>query len=68
MLTLGWGGGTVTDMKNQGRDKGQVDGIDELDELDELDGARAIVIGVCLGIMLWAVIGLVVVGVWKWTR
>lgn len=38
------------------------------EEREQIGAARGLVIAVCFGIVLWAVIGLVVVGVWKWTR
>ena len=54
MLTVGVGGSTVADMDNE--------------EREQINAARGLVLGVCYGIVLWAVIGLVVLGVWRWTR
>lgn len=35
---------------------------------EQIGAARGVIVGVCLGIMAWAVIGLVVLAVWRWTR
>jgi len=54
VLTVRVDGGTVVDMDNE--------------EREQIGAARGLVLGVCLSIVLWAVIGIVVVAVWRWTR